>query len=171
MTVSLRAQLVLYMDFTGALRAEAPGPNGARRKIDLAPNFAKKNPDLITLLREDLEQQRAQADHIARLAAQQPASLDAIENLRTKRLNAMDRESVDRWTLWMRASVDEDKRQAEIERRVAKAKAEDDERGRRIWSAVAARHGIQLANRVVDNPNRRPRVAKQAANLALALDL
>ena len=54
-------QISIFLDANGALRAEAPGTNGSRRKIDLPLGFADQNPELVADLRDQEARLRANA--------------------------------------------------------------------------------------------------------------
>lgn len=55
------AQISIYLSPTGELRAEAPGRNGSRQRIDLPFDFAQRNPELITELQLQRDEERARA--------------------------------------------------------------------------------------------------------------
>lgn len=56
-------QITIFLDTSGTPRAEAPGTNGSRQKIDLPLDFASANPEIMAALLEQLDRaRRAAAD-------------------------------------------------------------------------------------------------------------
>lgn len=62
-------QLHIFLDDSGTIRAEAIGPNGTRRKIDLGLDFAKRAYEIAADLSQQADDNRAKRD--AALRAQQ----------------------------------------------------------------------------------------------------
>ncbi len=59
---SLSPQLILFLDPSGQPHAEAPSVNGARTKIDLDPDFAERNPEIMSALCAQLTALRLAAE-------------------------------------------------------------------------------------------------------------
>jgi hypothetical protein len=51
-------QISIFLDSAGNFRAEAPGLNGARRKVDLPLDFASANPEITSELYAQRDQAR-----------------------------------------------------------------------------------------------------------------
>ena len=148
--------MILFMDSAGTLRAEMPGLSGtARRKIDLPPGFAESNPELIAIFKTELvriqDQKRRQAqskpDYIDPILAREERNRQiAVERAAKARI------AYEKMSASERANHDR-KMQAQVEKLNAQLHA----RSREIWTYCAESHSVQLANRVIDDPKRRPR--------------
>jgi len=70
------AQLSIFLDASGQVRCEAPGPNGARIRIDLDADFARRNPEIMSALAEQQDAWRRK--EAARLEAVRKANIDYV---------------------------------------------------------------------------------------------
>jgi hypothetical protein len=52
-------QITILLDSTNRPHAEAPGKNGARRKVDLPLDFAQNNPEIMSELLSQADEARA----------------------------------------------------------------------------------------------------------------
>lgn len=155
LSVANSAQIILFMDSTGAIRAEMPGINGVvRRKIDL-PLGIRENPDLITLLQTELYRIR----DLRAAQTKTPAPKPDYEAARHEKNAQIARERAERHRLWFDNLTEDQKalETAKMVARVEKLNAQIDSRAREIWTYCAETHSIQLANRIIDDPTRRPR--------------
>lgn len=151
------AQVVISLDPLGNLRAEMPGLSGApRRKIDLPPNFAAQNPDLMAILQSDLARI---TDEKRRLSeSQKPAYIDAtVAREEYNRRIAAERalkaqQNYEALTTDQQVAFDRN-----MAIRVEKLNSQLSVRSREIWTYCAKSHSIQLANRVIQDPTKRPR--------------
>jgi len=71
------AQLSIFLDTEGNPRAEAPGLNGSRVKIDLPMDFAQRNPEIMAALLEQLDVERAR--ETARLQALRKSNIQYVD--------------------------------------------------------------------------------------------
>lgn len=152
------AQAIIYLDSAGTIRAELPGLNGTRRKLDLPANFAARNPELLAALRETLSARIAQDAKIAALRAAEASRphQEAQTELDKRNADLAAREKKRRdWLDSLPApqrALEEKKLQDKRDRAIAAANA----RAKGLYLYVASEHGIRLANRVIPNPDRRP---------------
>jgi hypothetical protein len=150
------AQIILILDSAG-LRAELPGINGAtRRKINLTPDFADRNPEFMEIL--ESERLRIALARKVTIEAQKSNYIDP--QIERERRNAeIARERARRHQEWIeslpkdRREIEQKKLETRLQNQLDSAKAS----ARQIWLDIAQSHGIKLANRVIDDPSRRPR--------------
>lgn len=148
-------QLTIFLTPSGDFRAELPAQNGARQGLPLPKDFATKNPEIAAALRaqaariQEHDDRLSAASAAARKREQEQRDLDWYENL--------TRAERDR----IRASADH-----------ARSRLEQVEldRAKRVWAYTATHHSIDLANRVIEDPKRRPKASKVIAGRAVILD-
>ena len=156
--VANSAQIILSLDPAGNISAEMPGINGAvRRKVDLPGNFLKQNPQLSAILQEEVARLSA-----LRRVQQANAKVEYIDpsSERARRNAEISAERAEQFAKWL-DSLPVDQRENEIRKRDARlAKAQEAElaRARDIYTYTATHYpdGIALANRIIDDPKRRP---------------
>lgn len=158
-------QLIVFLDLLDNIHAEAAGQNGQRRKIDLPPDFRDRNPELFTALCEARDLSR-------RIEAPLPSAGDlakrrddeiAARNAEQARL--VEQKRRDHWN-----SLTEDQQAAILAAKEAakeKQRARELETAHSVWNRTAQTVGlgVNLANRVIDDPARRPRSAKTLTRL------
>jgi len=151
-------QLILFLDIVGNIHAEAPGPNGTRRKIDLPHDFLDRNPKLAAEL-------MMQRDHYH--AAKVPTPPSKIERYdpqleREARIQKAREDHDRQWQTYLNSLSPTDREIAIAKRdaKLARAREAELQRPKDVWFGVALNHGTGLANRVISDPSRRPRVAK-----------
>lgn len=145
------SQVIVFMDSAGIVRAEAPGFNGQRVKIDLDPDFLDRNPEL----RAELV---AQQDRAKRIVPAPKAEYrdPEIERRRVNTEIARQRAEADR--RWL-DSLSDEAREYELQKRETlrqKIIDAENDRARDIWRTTAKRHTVNLANQVISDPARRP---------------
>lgn len=157
LNVAASAQIVFSLDPSGVLIAEMPGINGAvRRKIDLPADFLTRNPELHALMTDEILRLRE-----VRKAAALAKKADYIDPrvAREQRNAEIAKEKEKQWLTWL-DTLPKDRRELEIKKRderIERSRNAIDARARDIWNDVASNHDIALANKVIPDPNRRPR--------------
>ena len=149
-------QVTFFLDTDGKLHAESKGRNGQRQKFDLedAEEF------LLTIGGElAAEAFRAQQIRAQTIAAPTSVSAKSISQIAKDQdqeyLNGLtdkERET----TLARRTTEAEKRRQQELDR------------ARDLWLETARNHTVELANRVIDDPARRPRRHVLINNIAVS---
>jgi hypothetical protein len=149
-------QIILFLDTQGVAHAESVGKNGSRLKINLPSDFLSQNSELHA---EFIRQQDEIRAHEASLqkAASARDSRPIIEDGAALAKRVRDAKEA-RFTAWIDSlPADEATRQLikreEIQR---KRREEADAQARTIWHRVARDHSIELADRVISDPARRP---------------
>lgn len=145
------SQVIVFMDSAGVVRAEAPGFNGQRVKIDLEPGFLDRNPEL----RAELV---AQQDRAKRIVPAPKAEYRDPEIERRRVNNEIARQRLEADRRWLDSLPDE-AREYELQKREQKRQAiidAENDRAREIWRKTAKHHSIDLANTVISDPARRP---------------
>ncbi len=150
-------QIIIAWDQFG-IKVEAPGPNGTRIKIEDV-SFDQLPSSIQAALIEQKDRLDREPKPI--LA---PSARDRIDP-EVERRERIEREKVarqERFAAWLDTLTD-----AERERQIAirdaklqKARDAENERAKSIWYNTASRHGKQLADRVISDPKRRPRIAR-----------
>jgi hypothetical protein len=154
---AMPAQIMIFLDIAGNLHAEGPGKNGGRDKIDLPVDFLTRNPEIAFELQSQRERERlAKPLPSASELFRQKEEQKALENRR------IAQEAQRRFKDWYDGLTETQREEydAKVEKAKARQKEEDDSRARSVWDRTASVHGVALANRVVDDPSRRPRSAK-----------
>ncbi len=147
-------QLIIFMDKNGNFHAELPGLNGARQKIHLGEDFRKRNPEITTALLDANAALVARQEKIEEDLAQKQAAKSQAEKLAEI---AVEREA--RFDAWLN-TLPKDRQRVEIQKREdrrTRAQAAELKRARSIWSHNAEHHGIDFANKITPDKNRRPR--------------
>ena len=149
-------QIILFLD-GGSIRCEAPGTNGARVKIDLAHDFAVKNPEIMAALGEIADRNKAERDRIALAPKIERVDPEVERRLKNEKIAA---DKAAKWVAYLDTlspaererqialKVQRDER--EVERRLENAKS--------VWWTMAGRknQGIAFANEMIP-VGRRPR--------------
>lgn len=157
------SQAVVFFDGI-SFRAEMPGPNGSRQKIDL-PNFEKRNSELCSMLREQHATQARNEKELARAKAQAESASrqrsveieNAAESLKS---HNMARARLEREAARIERIVSVEERDRNRQRLADQLQDNYDKAllgAKQIWWDIAKTHGIELANRVIDDHTRRPR--------------
>ena len=157
LNVSRTAQIVITLDPTGIVAAELPGiGNAVRRKVPLSKDFLKRNPDLSVILHEEVS--RLTALRAAQAAAPKADYIDP-QLERSRRNEQIAREKAAQFERWL-DSLPVERREIEIRKRderLQKARKRELEQAHGIWLNTAVHHGVDLANHVIDDPQRRRR--------------
>lgn len=149
------AQIIITMNSAGVLRCEAPGKNGMRQKIDLPCDWSFLNPVLVAELKSQLA--------AAKRTVQAPAATRVDPQIaREARIAQARADHLREWTERFNAGTDVEREIMLYRREQAQRKSQELEhaRAKAIWEQTAADHGIALANRVITDPKRRPRIAR-----------
>jgi len=145
------AQVILAWDGT-ALRCEGPGLNGQRQKLEVS--FDQLPAEIQSVLIEQ---------HDRNKVAYQEAKKAKVERVdpqieRERKAHEAGLERIRRHMEWIE-TLPKHRRELELKKLAdAKEKREQAEtdRARQVWLMTAKDHDIGLANRVIDDPKRRP---------------
>lgn len=163
------AQATIHLDTDGNVHCEMPGRNGMRQKIYLPPDFASRNPELMSVLLgeklyqdEQAAKERVIAAQVAEARAKQAAEEQAqlVRRLEKEVAEGKRRTttSAAEWQAKYNAASVEVK--AEMDRikdaAIAKQNELDEARAKSLWLGVASDHSIKLANKVITDRKRRP---------------
>lgn len=153
------SQLIIFMDSTGALRAEMPGANGARRKVAISGFFEKRNPELMALLKEDQEQHKAQVHQLSELRSRniQFARENAEAELARRNNDLLEKAKKRRNWLDSLPASQRALEEKKIDEKLQHAADVSNARARGLYHYIVDNHTLQLAERVIDDPKRRPR--------------
>jgi Skp family chaperone for outer membrane proteins len=153
------AQIILFLDSAGTIRAEMPGQNGNRQKVELNYDFATRNPEITALLRDELDRQTRLAEKMADLKARNAeirAADGAMDQVALRRAQlAEDARRCQEWLASLapgRRKIEEDKLDKKLKAAVDRANSV----AKGLYHYVVENHGITLAKRVIPNAARRP---------------
>lgn len=149
-------QVTFFLDTQGQLHAESLGKNGMRQKFDLTDADEFLLQIGAELVAQSFREQQIRAQTIAAPSSQEAKPVSAIARDKDQEyLNSLtDKE---RETTLARRTVEAEKRrQAELDR------------ARDIWLTTAREHNVELANRVIPDPSRRPRRHVLVDNIAVS---
>lgn len=152
------SQVILFMDVRGGFHAEGPGKNGQRAKIDLPPDFGQRNPELLIELTHQRDHDRPQA--LSPSAGDLSRRRDAEKALRkAEQAAALIETQRKHWESLTEAQQNEILAKREIA--AEKRRERELETAHSVWNRTATRmgQGIDLANRIIDDPRRRPKSA------------
>lgn len=152
------AQIVIFMDSVGTIRAEMPADNGGRKKIELdQKTFRTRNPELVLALHEELERRRIQDEKIAALkaaeAAKRPQEFESEFDARNRALAEQGRKRRE----WL-DSLPKDQREieeAKLVKKLQEAVEKSNARAHSQYYYVSEYLDIRLAERAYP-PERRP---------------
>lgn len=147
------SQIIVFMDSVGQVRAEAPGWNGHRVKVNLEADFLDRNPEL----RAELIAQQDRAKRVASAMAPQIERRDPELDRRERNAEIARQRVIDdqKWLDSLSESAREHELAKREEKRLAIIEAEN-ARARDLYRRTAKNHGTNLADRVIADPSRRP---------------
>jgi len=150
-------QIILFLDTNGQPHAESVGRNGSRVKVELSSDFLSQNPELHSEFLRQQDEIKAQGEELKRASDLAKSRRPLVEDSAAlARKVYLAKEA--RWTSWIDSlPLDEQLRQlAKREEIQIKRREEADAQARTIWFKVAQDHSIELADRVISDPTRRP---------------
>lgn len=160
----MTAQATIFLDTLGNPHCELPGINGARRTLELPSDFAARNPELMAELQSqqaeiELAQRRKNATDLIARTDQRIKPVDLPAYITSAEQNKIRMEQAElAWKLKYESATACEKMTMDFKKALA------DERSNRIkkirthdlYIENLKRHGIQIANRVVPDKQRRP---------------
>lgn len=163
-------QLILAWTAAG-LVIEAPGAGGAARaKIDGVSFDMLPAPMQAALLeqKDRIDSERARQNAIAareRASRPTPPARPIVEVERRLENERIAAERFAKWTAYLE-SLPAPERERQIAKRdaaFARRQAQLDENAKQLYAYTAGKHSIDLANRVIPDPKRRPKAARRSA--------
>lgn len=152
-------QVIIRLDSAGNVQCEAPGLNGAARTKIEGVRFENLDP----AIQAALIAQRDRAQAPTQLAPKAAERLIPEDRLELAKRAGEDRRK--RHLAWIETLPREQAdREREKLRKIAERQHEAEiARAHEIYQRTAQRHSVELANRVISDPKRRPRKAHQGA--------